>query len=94
LDLIKLRYKGYINSTQARRGVAILIKNGISTVITEQYRDRDENILLINCKIKGYDFVLGSVYGPNRDSREFFNELQHQLLRLGGSRTVIGGDWN
>jgi exonuclease III len=78
----------------SRRGVAILIKNGIDLNIIESRVDKDENILLLKCRIKNYEFVLGSVYGPNKDTVDFFNELKAMLLELNSNKVIIGGDWN
>jgi exonuclease III len=77
-----------------RRGVAILIKNEIDFVLIEKIVDSDENILILKCKINNYEFLLGSVYGPNKDTKEFFEDLQSYVQGANSKRVIIGGDWN
>ena len=46
-NFLRLNYKLYCNSTQSRRGVAILIKNGTDFQVESEIRDQDESILLL-----------------------------------------------
>jgi len=34
------------------------------------------------------------VYGPNEENLNFFTELERDILELGGTAMIIGGDWN
>jgi len=90
----KSRYQMLYNSTNTKRGVALLIKNGLGLDIDETMNDAEENILLIKCTINNNSFVLGSVYGPNEDNETFFINLARFLERCQGSNIVLAGDWN
>jgi exonuclease III len=70
------KYKLFINSSKNKRGVGILIKNSIPVDISEQYGSEDENLLLLRLRIKGTEMILISIYGPNSNNPEFFNNLK------------------
>jgi exonuclease III len=93
-DLFKFHYRTYINSTQARRGVGILIKNNSPIQVVDSFRDEQENIILLKCKVDSVVFVLGAVYGPNTDDREFFVNLNSLLKLCNTPSIILGGDWN
>ena len=40
------------------------------------------------------DFLIVSLYGPNRDHREFYAELEERVSEVGFENLIIGGDWN
>jgi len=92
--LFKMQYKLISNSKMSKRGVCILIKNNINITVDEEFRDVNENILLIKIMHGGNTLILGSVYGPNTDDKTFFNDLGIGLRRLGHFPTILGGDWN
>jgi hypothetical protein len=50
--------------------------------------------VLLDITIEGFRFVLGSIYGPNRDELEFFDDLKLDVRNLGQKSVIIGGDWN
>jgi exonuclease III len=93
-DLFKFQYSTYINSTQARKGVGILIKNNSPVQVLETHRDVHENILILKCSVNDTTFILGSVYGPNTDDESFFNDLRHLINVCNCDKIVLGGDWN
>ena len=96
-DLFKLNfYKLIVNSSKSKRGVGILIRNTLDFELLDIYRDRGENILLLNCKLNKVHLCLGAIYGPNTNNTadEFFTDLATGLTRFQGIPTVIGGDWN
>ena len=94
-NLLSKQYKCLFNSSGARRGVGILYKNDLDIEIFDTYRDEEQNILAINCKISGTDITLGSVYGPNADdNRLFFDNLDRCLRQWQGAPVILGGDWN
>ena len=38
------------------------------------------------------DFVIVSLYGPNRDNPEFYAELEERISEVGFENLIIGGD--
>ena len=40
------------------------------------------------------EFLIVSLYGPNRDNPEFYVELEERISEVGFENLIIGGDWN
>jgi exonuclease III len=87
-------YKLYTNSTRECRGVGIAIKRNIKhEIMNIYYGNGDENLLLLDIKIKEARITLGVVYGPNNTDIAFFNDIKRQI-NLWGNKCIIGGDFN
>jgi hypothetical protein len=71
-----------------------LLNKNISYRIIDRYTDVDENILGIKIEIGSSTIWLISVYGPNTNEANFFNNLDELLGRCGAIPVLIGGDWN
>ena len=52
------------------------------------------NLLVVCIKTNNVDITLVNVYGPNRDSPEFYSKIQTLILEKGYSNIIWGGDWN
>ena len=74
-DLFRLKYRFYHHSTQAKRGVAILIRNDRDFTLTQVIKDGEENCILLEGSIAGKNVILASVYGPNEDNKMVFEFL-------------------
>jgi exonuclease III len=72
----------------------MLISKKLDPEILDEYRDQNENILLIRVKIKNKIVILGSIYGPNTTDRGFYREIDNFLSNNPGTSIIIGGDWN
>ena len=90
----RLRYKLFHHSRQAKRGVAILIRNELDFTVDKIIKDTEENCIFLDGKISGQKVAIASIYGPNDDNRTFFNFLDNTLLGLRDQPIIIGGDWN
>ncbi len=93
----KFLLKGYnfiYNSKSSSRGVGILLKSSLVYTIHNTLHDYDDNYLLLDISVDNYRFVLGSVYGPNRDELEFFDNLKLDIRNLNKKSIILGGDWN
>jgi exonuclease III len=93
----KFKLKGYNfihNSKGSSRGVGILLKSTLIYTIHSKTYDFDDNYILLDISIDNYRFVLGCVYGPNRDENEFFDNLKLDVRNLNQKSIIIGGDWN
>ncbi len=91
------KYNATFNSSSNSRGVAILLGTDLDAVVNKEYRDLDENYLILDVSLNGSRYGIGAIYGPNNTSREFFNSLRRSLLELSGAGVtsfVLGGDWN
>jgi exonuclease III len=95
----KFKLKGYDfihNSRGSSRGEGILIKSCKSYVVHNKIVDFHDNYMLLDISMDNYHFVIGSIYGPNRDELEFFDNLKLDLrnLNTNSNPVVLGGDWN
>jgi exonuclease III len=91
------KYELISNSTMNSRGVAVLVSTEIDFTVSNNFRDIDENFLILECTINGVRYGIGAVYGPNNTSRSFYNGLSTVIRTLqasGITNLVIGGDWN
>ena len=52
------------------------------------------NYMIIQCKIGLDTYVIGSIYGPNRDEPQFYKELDEVLEGIDCDHIIIGGDFN
>jgi exonuclease III len=82
------------NSTKNSRGVGILLASDLNANIMSSKKDDDENILFLTISIGEHILTVTAVYGPNRDTRAFFNNLSSYLRMTSHLPSVIGGDWN
>jgi exonuclease III len=90
-ELDGLGYELHSHSTKRSRGVAIAIKKNPEISILKEIADKeDENYLLLKCKIKGRDILLGVVYGP--DEEDFYEKLR-DLVKSFNLPTILGGDF-
>jgi exonuclease III len=90
-------FRGYNfihNSTINSRGVGVLISNKLKATIHNTYKDLDCNILILDVTIHGRRLTLGSVYGPNTDVEEFFNDICHTCEAFSNQHIINCGDWN
>ena len=82
------------NSTKGERGVCIAVSRNRNIEVMEEYRDLvAENYLLVKCKVDNVEILVGGVYGPNVNNREFYRELITLIKRI-NLPTIIGGDFN
>ena len=95
----KFKLKGYDfihNSKSSSRGVGILINNNTSYTILNKTVDFYDNYILLHVCVNDYQFIIGAVYGPNRDENEFFDNLKLDIRNLNHTNCpiILGGDWN
>jgi len=84
-----------INSfSTASRGVAILIKRGVDCTVEDQYKDEGGNLLSVKLTIAGLEFLLVTLYGPNKDDPEFYVNLESLISQNSEYPVVVCGDWN
>jgi len=96
LKLAKTRgYKLISNSNTSSRGVCILIKESRKIEILGEEKDDVGNILLIKTKIRTTTYILGAVYGPNRNEDiGTYETLTNMLCNCNCRNIILGGDWN
>ena len=86
-------YKCYFASyNSSSRGVAILFKNNFEISVNKVYKAIAGNDTFATVKIMDKDFVIVSLYGPNRDNPEFYAEFEERINEVGFENLIIGGD--
>jgi exonuclease III len=97
-DIVKkIRFMGYSfyhDSRKNSRGVAVLLSNRINYAIKDTFCDENCNMLLQKLVIGNISITLGSIYGPNDDDENFFNQLEHGIDMFNSDFVILGGDWN
>ena len=88
-------YKCYFASyNSSSRGVTILFNNNFEFSVTKVNKDIAGNYVFATVRIMDKDFVIVSLYGPNRGNPEFYAELEERISEVGFENLIIGGDWN
>ena len=88
-------YKSYFASYNSNsRGVAILFNNNLEFLVKKVYKDILGNYIFVTVTIMDREFLIVSLYGPNRDDPEFYAELEERINDVGLENIIIGGDWN
>ena len=80
--------------TNNSRGTSILINNKLHHDIISEYTGTHGNYIIIQCKIGTDSYVLGSIYGPNRDEPQFYEHIDEILDSVDCDHIFIGGDFN
>ena len=77
------------------RGTAILFNNNFEYAILHQHRDEDGNLLILEINaFNKYDFMLVNIYGPNRDTPNFYWSISDHLSAFNGEFIIMAGDFN
>ena len=70
-----------------------MFMNNFEFKINDVKRDRNGNVILVSFSVKDKDILLVSVYGLNRDTPAFYEELT-QMVKEHQNNIIIVGDWN
>ena len=88
-------YECYFSSFNSQsRGVVTFINNTFDFKLNNVDRDHNGNFLLLNCKICDRDVTLINIYGPNRDTPGFYEDIKEKMLKYENSFFILGGDFN
>jgi len=88
------KYKVYANSTKNSRGVAILISFEKDIEVTDTCTDPEENYIFLRVNYNGQKLLLGSIYGHNSTSRDFYRRITRIISKNQDRKLIMGGDWN
>ena len=58
------------------------------------YKDILGNDIFVTVTIMDRDFLIVSLYGPNRDDPEFYAELEEPINDVAFENIIVGGNWN
>ena len=84
----------FSNHNSQSRGVSIFINNNFDFKFKKLEKDTGGNLLILNCKICDKDITLINIYGPNRDSPDFYQNLSKRMLKYENSSFILAGDFN
>ena len=65
------------------RGVAILFNNNFEFKVQKVHKDAGGNFTFISLTTMDKDLLLVNVYGPNRDSPEFYDKMEDHVIEMG-----------
>ena len=84
-------YKLIHNSNKSSRGVGILIKHNLPVLVLAEARDHNSNILALHCSLHDSEFVIVSIYGPNKNCPDFLLIWKTFLPLSPTFRLLLGG---
>ena len=87
-------YLVQFNSTSKSRGVGIIYKSTLNLKILLKISPKDENSLIMKCKLNETEIVLAVVYPPSDAKLDFFNTLKSNIDSTQCCTKIIGGDFN
>ena len=76
------------------RGVALLFNNNFEYTIHEEFSSQDGNILAVDISIYDQRYTQICLYGPNRDSPEFYENIIALFDKFENASIIVCGDWN
>lgn len=83
----------FSNFSSQSRGVAILFNNNFEFKVHKIEKDNDGNKLILDISIKDLHIILINIYGPNRDSPEFYLNLLNDIEKY-DYPVILAGDFN
>ncbi len=82
------------SGTSNSRGVAILMNNNFEYKILDTRIDPEGNYLAMKITMFQTDVSLITIYGPNTDKPEFFENIINIVEDFESASIIICGDWN
>ena len=91
---IEFGYMCYFSNKDSRsRGVAIFISKKIDFKLISEDADNEGNLLILECLIDNKSLTLVNIYGPNKDSPEFYHCIKTKLQKF-DNPCIMAGDFN
>ena len=84
----------FSNGDNLSRGVAILFRIGLQIEVMRQISSSNGRYLILEVSINGCTCALGTVYGPNLDKPEVYQNFFNDVNNVNSELIVIGGDFN
>ena len=82
------------HGTTNSRGVAIMFSNNFECEVKEVKRSTNGNFIGLKIKTMDTDICLLTLYGPNTDEPDFYNEISEVINDFQTGSMIICGDWN
>ena len=78
----------------ASRVVAIIFTNKFQYTVHSETKDPKGIVFIVDVSTQEQRISLVTLYGPNEDSPNFFQNLKSKLVSPSDTSIMIGGDWN
>ena len=66
----------FSNYTSNSRGVAVFINNTLDFKMNSIFTDKEGNLIILDCLINNKNITLVNLYGPNKDSPDFYKLIK------------------
>ena len=77
------------------RGVAILFSTNFEFTIYDKYVDPEGNYIILDITVAGIPrFTLVNIYGPNKDSPDFYKNIKAKVEEFQNLELIMRGDRN
>ena len=84
----------YFNNNDSRsRGVATFISKNIDFNLSTEYADKGGNLLILDCRIDNKSLTLVNIYGPNKDTPDFYQHIKNKIQEF-NNPCIMAGDFN
>ena len=83
----------FSNYNSYSRGVAIFIDKRLDFKMNSVYTDNEGNLIILNCLISNKNITLVNLYGPNKDSPDFYKLLKDKIQEF-NNPCIMAGDFN
>ena len=84
----------YFNNNDSRsRGVATFISKNIDFNLSTEYADKGGNLLILDCRIDNKSLTLVNIYGPNKDTPDFYRHIKNKIQEF-NNPCIMAGDFN
>ena len=80
--------------TSESRGVAMMFKKDLELKVEDIEKDEKGNLLMVRALINGKSMLIITLYGPNKDTPTFYENIKHMISRHADLPVVVCGDWN
>lgn len=77
-----------------KNGVAIFFAKKLHCQILHKISDKDGRYVLVKIKVNDSVLMLLNVYGPTADDPSFWSNLTTEVLKVGNTPLIVGGDFN
>ena len=74
--------------------MAILFRKNLSPIIHSYISDPQGNYLVCDLTVENDRFTLINLYGPNKDTPNFFDNIINTVETIGNNKIIICGDFN
>jgi exonuclease III len=87
--------KCFFNSLVSNsRGTAIFFNNTIDFVLHKEEKDNSGNFIVLDVTLAEKRMTIINIYGPNKDSPDFFKNVVETAERVGNDCYIFCGDFN